>query len=397
MNPVYDSNVITRGAQPAFGHAPTSPANAGVTTREWAQPFDASARYALIGHARGLAALAVLSFHSFGAEDVQPIWAPLEPLRAVASHGWLGVHVFFVLSGYCMSEKLASLAATNRGPAHFLLDRAWRIYPAYWGALLVTIALGIAAASMNTVGLAGAFPVNFRSLLADMLLFQPYLGTVGLLLVGWTLVCETGFYAITALLFSGWRAGLGFGGVLCAGALLTAAVAHVPDRATWMVLRLWPEFWVGMLVYGCTGPIWSERPRLRALCGAAIALFGLLVVWQPAGRFAGVHGAAVICAAGLVVLHRWDKPIATHPVTRWLGSVGVWSYSIYLIHGPLLSRWHNLVIHFAPAQSPRYALLWLGSLVLGLVGAWFFYRIVEAPVEAWRHSLFRRRPATVSK
>jgi len=343
-------------------------------------------RSAFIGQARGAAALAVTLFHSFGAESGQPIWAPLEPVRAVADFGWLGVHVFFVLSGYCMAEKISSLAAAGRGAGPFLRDRAWRIFPAYWAALLLAIGLGLASAPFNSAGLAGAVPASLGAGLAEFFLVHPYFSATGILLVGWTLVCETGFYVVTALLLAGWRAGLGLGGVLLAGSTLFVASRFVPAGEAWLVPRLWPEFWLGFLAFGgVTGPF--RRP-----CRIALVLIGALLTIGPGLVLSPIHGAAWATSAAIVLLHRWDSAIGSLPAIRWLGPVGVWSYSLYLIHAPILSRLHNLAIRYAPAESALYAVQWLVSLAIAIGAGWLFYRAVEAPLERWRHRL--NRPTT---
>jgi exopolysaccharide production protein ExoZ len=177
-------------------------------------------------------------FHSFGAEAGQPVWTPLQPVRAVADLGWLGVHVFFVLSGYCMAEKISSLATAGRGAGRFLIDRAWRIYPAYWAALLVTVSLGVVSAPFNSSGIKGAFPSSIGAGVAETLLVQTYIGSGAILLVGWTLVCETGFYAITTLFLASWRALRGLAGVVFVGGVLAVASRFTPTGDAWLVPRL---------------------------------------------------------------------------------------------------------------------------------------------------------------
>ena len=62
-------------------------------------------RYESLEAWRGVACLAVVAFHSIGPLEGQPLWFPLEPLRAVAMKGWLGLHLFFVIGcvfGQCV-------------------------------------------------------------------------------------------------------------------------------------------------------------------------------------------------------------------------------------------------------------------------------------------------------
>jgi len=69
---------------------------------------------------RGVAALAVVLCHLRG------------PLGAVTEYGWLGVQVFFVLSGFVMSQTLARYTVTPRFVGNFILRRSVRLDPVYW-------------------------------------------------------------------------------------------------------------------------------------------------------------------------------------------------------------------------------------------------------------------------
>ena len=79
---------------------------------------------------RSLAILAVLVFHllDFGGENTLPAW--LEP---IAEYGWMGVDLFFVLSGYLIGSQLLKPYATGQRPGlwGFYRNRLYRILPAY--------------------------------------------------------------------------------------------------------------------------------------------------------------------------------------------------------------------------------------------------------------------------
>jgi len=64
------------------------------------------------------------------------------------------VHVFFVISGFCIAEKLASLAARDQGVGAFIYDHFWRIFPPYWAILVVAVLLNLVASPVNQVPLA---------------------------------------------------------------------------------------------------------------------------------------------------------------------------------------------------------------------------------------------------
>lgn len=351
--------------------------------------FQPLGRYVLIGHLRGFAALAVTLFHSFGTFENQRLWAPLEPLERLAAHGWLGVHVFFVISGYCLAEKISSLAAQGRGSGAFLADRFWRIMPPYWAALALSLGIGLAALPFNHTGLDNLLPGGAGGLVANLLLLPPPFEYPSLLLVGWTLVCEAGFYLILAVLLLGWPRVGGFGGVYSLATLLTIACVIPGSGFTGVVFAYWPEFWLGLTAYAAL----ASRQSAAGL--ALLAVFGGLAWWQPAGAMDQIHLTAVLTAGLLVALHRWDGHYSGIRWLRWLGVVGLWSYSLYLVHVPLLSRTQNLAGRWVRPDSAAFGLVWLASVALALAGAWIFYRLVEAPLENWRHGR-ARRPTIIS-
>ena len=109
-------------------------------------------RYLTLNHWRGGAAIWVMLFHAYH------IWLEGDParlpawFRTIADHGWQGVAVFFAISGYCITERIAEDFRRGRGPLRFLGDRALRIYPAYWAALLLVSSRSILPRCPSTTG-----------------------------------------------------------------------------------------------------------------------------------------------------------------------------------------------------------------------------------------------------
>ena len=86
-----------------------------------------------------MAGLAVLLFHSLNAYPPDALPIGFKALQAVTEWGWLGVHVFFAISGWCIAERLAKGRRTGESGRHFAAERFLRIYPTYWAALLVLV------------------------------------------------------------------------------------------------------------------------------------------------------------------------------------------------------------------------------------------------------------------
>ena len=73
-------------------------------------------RYELLDHWRGFAALAVLWFHAASPWFAQSVPLGLGWFAALAEEGWRGVHLFFVISGYCIAQlALRKISYSNNG------------------------------------------------------------------------------------------------------------------------------------------------------------------------------------------------------------------------------------------------------------------------------------------
>jgi peptidoglycan/LPS O-acetylase OafA/YrhL len=94
--------------------------------------------FAPLDAARGLAALAVVAFHMRLSDSFQE---SLPTIYAIAKHGYLGVPLFFVISGFCLAASAASSRRNNESALSFLKRRFRRIYPPLWCSILVVAAL----------------------------------------------------------------------------------------------------------------------------------------------------------------------------------------------------------------------------------------------------------------
>src|SRR5882724_4325160 len=95
-------------------------------------------RYLTLDHWRGLAALSVASFHAISPWRTGPHPAGADWLVAVMGQGWKGVHLFFVISGYCIGLLALREIRGRRLPGTFLANRFLRIFPPYWAACAFT-------------------------------------------------------------------------------------------------------------------------------------------------------------------------------------------------------------------------------------------------------------------
>ncbi len=285
--------------------------------------------------ARGIAALLVVLYHAERALAL-PQYIGHPPLAGITRFGHAGVDFFFVLSGFVIFYvHRADLGQpgrkTSRVPSalpRYAIRRAARIYPPYWAITGILLILGVAAHGPSSVP--GPLP------LLQSLLLLP--GDHELVLgVAWTLVHEMTFYVLFALAILDKR--------LAAAAVLIYATLGWAMLPPWAEpLRCWGATWYDALFPIGIGAAWITlhipvpRPRTLALLGAAAFLLmglaenaGLLPAVGPSGRLAyGLASAAIVI--GIAQAERAGRL----PVAAAFTALGAASYSIYLVHSPLL-------------------------------------------------------------
>ena len=99
---------------------------------------------------------------------------------------------------------------------------------------------------------------------------------------------------------------------------------------------------------------------------------------------------AVMFALLLLVLHPLDGRIVSAKPLRWLGAVGLMSYSLYLIHIPLGLRPVSLGARWLSLDGPEMWILQLAGWANSIVVMILFYRWCETPAERWRRANHRR-------
>jgi peptidoglycan/LPS O-acetylase OafA/YrhL len=151
-------------------------------------------------------------------------------------------------------------------------------------------------------------------------------------------------------------------------------------------LKFWPEFMIGVSVFAFLQIGW---PVWRGLALAPFAIFPI-VLWlregltERCGMVAGAAGFGLL----LCFLHKWDKTLSGSKPLRWLMRVGLFSYSLYLVHVPFGGAFRNLAMRFVSETSLEFFLVQIGYVAVCLATALIFYRLIEAPWEKFRKSTF---------
>lgn len=314
--------------------------------------------------------------------------------------GWLGVDVFFVISGYLITGMLAREAAQGgiRFGA-FYFRRARRLLPAAYVTFAVTAVLAwllLDAAEWQdfTAQLAGAVAFTANFVLLGQTGYFAHSAELKPLLHVWSLAVEEQYYLLLPALMAGLprRSWVPVHAVLVAGSLALCLwwEARQPDAAFYLLpARMW-ELGIGsLLALLPAGPAVRAMAR-RLFLPACAALLLVPLMWLPLPRVAAI---AVVCVATALVILRRHPALDDRPIPNALARVGDASYSLYLVHWPVFAFLHNAYAgdpSFGQPSSVVLASCVAASLLLGFA----LHRWVEEPLRHAQPRSPRRWAAT---
>lgn len=334
---------------------------------------------------RALAVASVLLFHAF------PSVFPL---------GYLGVDVFFVLSGYLISGLMARALVDGRfSLATFYANRVRRIFPALILVMLTCLVFGWFYLLDDELAQLGKHVLGGGAFVANLVLWREsgYFDEEAVrkpLLHLWSLGVEEQFYIVFPLLLGGlWKLTGNVrmaGGLTCLVALLMAwSMASASETARFYspVSRAW-ELGAGvalaMLDLNRSSPPDAKHPTHHGWLVAwwcACVLLLVSLIWRPTGGFLHHHPAVLSVLSSCVLLAAGAR-LASVPLTLApFVTLGRISYPVYLWHWPLFAFAH-IIVGDALSMPWRLALL-VGALCLG----WGTTRWIEAPLRFGRHRL----------
>jgi len=346
-------------------------------------------RDAQLDELRGLAICAVLASHGalVFANDFALARVALLPALGV------GVDLFFVISGFLIAPRAAQSVAGAGGfwlgAAAFWAGRVIRIGVPTWmtiGALYVAWRLGgLQGLRFEDLIAAAAFLGNFYW--APCFAGSEGCGDPLLSSHFWSLGIEAQFYALAPFLAALPRRWLW---IIVASALTAGALLSRPWGGFWWALR--PDaLLVGVLI-GLETRRRAEWLKLVPKIGLGLATYWLLVtavlarVLSIGGTGAGLVAGAVIF--GMVVAGRGRDMSARAPAgakpLRWIGKR---SFSIYLVHLPVLSGLRAALLEQAPPWAVA-ALATIGAVLAALC----LERLVTRPAMVMARRMAARRP-----
>jgi peptidoglycan/LPS O-acetylase OafA/YrhL len=303
------------------------------------------------------------------------------------SYAHYAVTVFIVLSGFClMLPVVRNNGVLRGGAAEFFRRRARRILPPYYFALGLSLLLIYLAVGQKTgTHWDSSLPVTNPAIAAHVLLVQDIYGAPKINHVFWSIAVECQIYLFFPLLVMLWKRFNAF--VVTAAAVVVAIAAVIALRKVsfaYLPPQYFGLFVVGMLgaalSFGTEERFASLRKRVPwsalaiGLAITAVAAIALKRAWQADCL------VAFATVAFLVNASRPESFAARALSLKPIAFIGLFAYSVYLIHGPLLQiAWQLLVQPFHLGDRTAFAVLALvvGPLIVG--AAYLFYLAFERP------------------
>lgn len=330
----------------------------------------------------GLRAIAVLSVIAFHAGIT---WF---------AGGYVGVDVFFVISGYLITTLIYQEIQQQRFSfANFYKRRAARLLPALSVTLLVVLLFGFVFYDTQTFDQLGK-EIFFSSFGAANLYFA---GGVNYftsdesqqpLIHLWSLGVEEQFYivwpVILLLVMKFKRSALIPLTVLLFTLSLVYSELEVIERTT--AGYFLPQYRAFELLIGALIAFWlaqgggtklsNGQRQALSWVGLVLVILPMLLLNEESG-FPGINALWPCLGTALLIACPHEGPLTRVLSTQMMVLVGLISYPLYLYHQPLITYAHVFDLNLAPWT------LFAGVTIIAGVAAWLTYRYLEMPVRNW--------------
>jgi peptidoglycan/LPS O-acetylase OafA/YrhL len=346
------------------------------------------ARVSEIDLLRFFAVMMVVLFHyafrGYAANDMSVM--PYPALAGMAKYGYLGVDLFFVISGFVIL-----MTASSGSLRQFSISRIVRLYPAFWFCCTVTFIATLAFGGTHFSATLGQYLVN-------MTMLNEFIGVKSIDQVYWSLAIELQFYVMVGLLLMCRQIPRSQFFLL---AWLVAVIAAKVFPVGWALSALLIADYGAYFIAGATCFLVYSRgatPTRLAMIAIAwvTASFGAV---QTIPRLeAKLHSVfdpyvvasliAVFFAAIFLVSMRWTAALSRY---EWI-TLGALTYPLYLLHQNLGYMIFNIAY---PALNP-HLLIW-GTIFLMLLCAFLVHKLIEKDFARFLKRILNKALATVFK
>jgi len=304
---------------------------------------------------RGLAAVAVCYFHfTHGNPD---FLSKTNILYESGRYGFLGVDVFFVISGFVIPYAMYRGMYRFKNFGKFLLKRVIRIEPPFIASIILVIALNWLS-TLSPYYRGAGFTIDFTALALHLGYLNAFFQYPWVNDVYWTLAIEFQYYIIIALIFP--------------------LLIHSKKYYSFIALGIF-----GMMGFLITGHNFIFNYGLLFVVG--ILLFQFKIGYLKNSEF-----GALLLIALLMIFVKFDKRYLVaallpyffilyfdfnDKISKFLGNI---SYSLYLVHIPVGGRMINICETLFQSEQIRSIFVFV-ALAVSIFAAWIFFMLIEKP------------------
>ncbi len=338
-------------------------------------------RFGSIHALRGIAAMGVVLFHLSG--NLAPELNELLPnvINVLFSYGYLGVPVFFVISGFVISYSMRSAKITGKYIGNFIVRRSIRLDITYWASILLALVLLII--KNKVTGSEENLP-SFVEIILHMFYLQELVQLDPVIsVVYWTLCLEVQFYLFfIVLLWSAQKVSASYNVVLTLLISLSLGIYSL-----FLDLGVAENFLKGLFVsnwhYFLMGVLASHVVQGLRYSSSVLIIWLLIEIMFQLLIGVKAYAVAGVCSSALMYM-MWklgvlDRLFCYKPIL-YLGTI---SYTLYLLHPDI--GWK--VISFGKlllggSISPLQAgILLLAGIFVSIVAAHIFHILFERPTQ----------------
>ena len=308
---------------------------------------------------RAVAALSVCLYHFSG--GALPKLTNVH-MKSAFSYGWLGVDIFFVISGFIIPYSLFGKNHSLRNFTAYMMKRIIRINPPAYAAMILVLAQWFVIDYVINHNRVYTGELTWMRILNNLTFTIPITRYKWVIGIFWTLAIEFQFYIFIGLLFSYMFEGKNNRRFIF-GYLLVALLQYPLHANSENFLRYSPLFAMGGLTL-----LYYRGALSKTHYALSLGLFAVVAYFQL-----NVPIALVGVLTSLAI-------IATNVENRLFSLIGRISYSFYLIHVLVGNTFEFIFVHvIAPDTEIKKILITVLCVVAALISAFVFNVFIEKP------------------
>ncbi|TAE86471.1 MAG: acyltransferase [Bacteroidetes bacterium] len=310
---------------------------------------------------RGIAAMMVCYFHFSTNSAYYGSYLPdTNWLNITGKFGWLGVEVFFVISGFIIPFSLFNNKYKLSKIWIFLKKRWVRIEPPY----IITIFLILLNWKFNGWLWSYHVEINWYQVISHFFYLPQFLGFDWINEIFWTLAIEFQFYIFISVAFIGFNHQSIWVKLATAALFLLSGLAVTDNR--------WLTAYSSLFLAGIAAFWYRTNQINKPVYIALVLLFAGCAYFQfPSNPFSIPIVTAI--TSGIIAFVDIENIFG-----RFIGKI---SYSLYLVHGLIGGNFlfFTMYVSFVKDNEWVRSIMILGALLLSITAAWIFNKLIEQP------------------